>query len=205
MLRHEPTAARDNPIQNRTPDWKSCVIAVDAFRIWTLAEARDRHRFLSGSRRCPWDPNLGFQNVHTATPDQVLPPELVADEPAAAAVQDRWPPHSARPILHPATRRELLDIDSLSANPPACRATRVASDVIERTAQKGSRIDASRGVSEGGSPRGQALEHAGPAAQNPEKAPWCLFRTGGRAGWSTCGVLRVTGGRRNWLHIGNPG
>jgi len=37
----------------------------------------------------------------------VLParhPELVSDEPAATALQDRWPPHSARPILHSAIR-----------------------------------------------------------------------------------------------------
>ncbi len=43
----------------------------------------------------------------------------------------RWPPHSARPVLRPAAGRELLDIDSLSANPRAHRATHVASDVID--------------------------------------------------------------------------
>jgi len=31
-----------------------------------------------------------------------------------------------------------------------------------------------------------------------------LFHTSGTAGWSACGMLGVTGGRRNWLHIGNP-
>ena len=47
----------------------------------------------------------------------------------------------------------------------------MASDVIERTAQTGSRIDAVRGVSEVDRPGGQILEHAGPAEQGPEKAP----------------------------------
>src|SRR5436309_607659 len=53
------------------------------------------------------------------------------------------------------------------------------SDVIERTARTGTRIDVGRGVSGVDRPGGQTLEHAGPAEQNPEKAPWCLFRTGG--------------------------
>ena len=74
-------------------------------------------------------------------------------------------------VLHLPAGRELLDIDSFSANPRAYRATPVASDVIERTAQTGSRIDAGRGVSEVDRPGGQILEHAGPAEQNPEKAP----------------------------------
>ena len=85
-------------------------------------------------------------------------------------------------VLHLAAGREPLDIDSLSANPRAYRATRVASDVIERTAQTGSRIDAGRGVSEVDRPGEQILEHARSAEQNPEKALWGLFRTDGRAG-----------------------
>ena len=75
---------------------------------------------------------------------------------------------------------------------------------IERTTQTGSRSDPSRGIFEVDRPEGQTLEHAGPAEQSPQKALWCLFPTGGRAGWSRCGVLGVTAERRNWLHIGNP-
>src|SRR5262245_28417314 len=36
-------------------------------------------------------------------------PELVADQPPAAAVQDRWSPDPAYAVLHPAARREPLD------------------------------------------------------------------------------------------------
>src|SRR5262245_28139023 len=43
-------------------------------------------------------------------------------------LQERWPPHSARPILRAAAGRELLDIHALSANPRAYRAIRVAPD-----------------------------------------------------------------------------
>jgi hypothetical protein len=75
---------------------------------------------------------------------------------------------------------------------------------IERTTQTGSRSDASRGILEVDRPGGQTLEHAGPVEQSPEKALWCLFPTVGGAGWSRCGALGVIGGRRNWLHIGNP-
>src|SRR5437899_3476166 len=64
-------------------------------------------------------------------------PELVADEPPVAALQDRRAADPACPVLHPATRRKQLDIDALSANALAHRATRVASDVIGRTAQTG--------------------------------------------------------------------
>src|SRR5439155_12454880 len=39
----------------------------------------------------------------------------------SAAPGDRRPPHAARPILRPAAGRELLDIDTLSANPLAHR------------------------------------------------------------------------------------
>ncbi len=53
-------------------DWKSRVI--DAPRIWTLAEARQIDIvFWTGSRSCPWDPDLGSQNVRTASLDYVLP------------------------------------------------------------------------------------------------------------------------------------
>src|SRR5712691_8907844 len=51
--------------------------------------------------------------------------------PDTAAVQDGRTPHPACPVLHPATRRKLLDSNSLSSDAPAHRATRVAPHVIE--------------------------------------------------------------------------
>src|SRR3989442_7589104 len=76
----------------------------------------------------------------------------------AAAVQDRWPPYSARPVLHLPARRKPLDIDALSPNPRAHRATRVASDVIGQTAQTGRRMGAGGGVSEAGGSGGKLRE-----------------------------------------------
>ncbi len=64
-------------------------------------------------------------------------PELVADEPSATAVQDGWPADPTCPVLHSAACRKLLDWASLPADRCAHRATRVASDVIGRTAQAG--------------------------------------------------------------------
>src|SRR5712664_3975477 len=68
-------------------------------------------------------------------------PELVTHEPATAVVQDRRAPHPACAVLHPPAGRELLDIGSVSANPRAHRATRVAPDVIEKTGHGGSDAD----------------------------------------------------------------
>jgi hypothetical protein len=56
-------------------------------------------------------------------------PELVPDESPTAALQDRWPPHSARPILCPAAGREPLDREPLSADSRPHRTTRVAPDL----------------------------------------------------------------------------
>ena len=60
-------------------------------------------------------------------------PELVADELAAATVQDRRAPDPACAVLHPAVCRELLDRAALSADSRAHRATFVASDLIGNT------------------------------------------------------------------------
>src|SRR5437867_8193206 len=62
-------------------------------------------------------------------------PELVADEPPAAALQDRRTPHPACPVLHPTACRKLLDTVSVPADRRTHLAARVASDVIERMAQ----------------------------------------------------------------------
>jgi hypothetical protein len=54
----------------------------------------------------------------------------VSHEPPAAAAQDGRTPHPACPVLHPPTRRKLLDGKPLSSDSPAHRATRVAPHVI---------------------------------------------------------------------------
>ena len=73
-------------------------------------------------------------------------PEVVADEPPAAAVQDRWTAHPTCAVLLAAAGREPLDREPLSADSRAHRATRVAPDLIERTVQPGSRLGAGRSV-----------------------------------------------------------
>lgn len=79
-------------------------------------------------------------------------PELVPDQPATAAVQDQGPPGTARSVISAPTRREPLDAAPLWADPRADRATRVAPDLIERTAhgesETRSRLDPGGGVSE---------------------------------------------------------
>jgi hypothetical protein len=64
-------------------------------------------------------------------------PELVPHEPPAAAVQDGRTPHPACPVLHPATRRTLLDTAPVPADRGAYGAARMAPDVIGRTAPLG--------------------------------------------------------------------
>src|SRR5262249_48184413 len=56
-----------------------------------------------------------------------LHPRLVAHEPPAAAAQDWRAPGPARSVLHAAACRKLLDGVSLSSDPRAHRAARVAS------------------------------------------------------------------------------
>src|SRR5713101_5837654 len=118
----------------------------------------------------------------------------------AAAVQDGRTPHPACPVLHPATRRKLLDIHALSANPRAHRAARVAPDVIERTAPVGSKPgDAGGSVSEAGRQRREtrgtcAINGAGAARTVPvtehEWPDW------GRE--ASRGSLSGTRGKRTW-------
>jgi hypothetical protein len=61
-------------------------------------------------------------------------PELVIDQPATTVVQDRRAPHPACSLLHPPASRNPLDLEPLSADSPVHRATRGASDLIERMA-----------------------------------------------------------------------
>jgi hypothetical protein len=58
-------------------------------------------------------------------------PELVPHESPAAAVQDGRTPHPACPVLHPATRRKLLDTAPVPADRGAHRAPHVAPHVSE--------------------------------------------------------------------------
>ncbi len=94
------------------------------------------------------------------------PPELVPDEPAAAARQDGRPLHPACAVLHPATRRKLLDTASVWADRRAHRATRAAPHIIARTVRAGSRLGAGRGVATEG---GQFSEEARSAVLVPGK------------------------------------
>ncbi len=75
-------------------------------------------------------------------------PELVTDEPPAAAIQDRRAPHPACAVLHPPAGRKPSDADPLWADPRAHRATRVAPDLIERTVRRGS--ETRSGIDPGG-------------------------------------------------------
>src|SRR5712691_1326064 len=61
--------------------------------------------------------------------------ELVADELAAAAIQDRRPPDLACSVLHPPAGRKPLDAAPLWADPrayPAARSIRADSRVLHR-------------------------------------------------------------------------
>lgn len=95
----------------------------------------------------------------------------------------------------------LFDTDSLSADFRAYRATRVASDMIERAARGGSEtrsgIDPGGGVAEAGSQEWHASEHAGPAGQESREGPCQLFRSGETAGWRACDALNNVGGVKN--------
>jgi hypothetical protein len=81
----------------------------------------------------------------SARPKPPPPPPsvIMVDELAAAALQDRRTPHPTCPVLHPAIGRKPVDSAPICADHPAHRATRVASDVIERTVQAETRMDAS--------------------------------------------------------------
>src|SRR6059036_3976723 len=48
-------------------------------------------------------------------------------------------PHPTCPVLHPAAGRKPLDEDPLSADSPAHRATRMASDVIKGAVRRGAK------------------------------------------------------------------
>src|SRR2546425_3099553 len=87
----------------------------------------------------------------SAAPARPAPrhPELVPDEPATAAVQDRRAADPTCPVLHPAACRELLDTAPVLPDYRPHRATRVAPDVIQRTARR-RRIDVGGSVPAGG-------------------------------------------------------
>jgi DDE family transposase len=118
------------------------------------------------------DPRTG-RNLQFALPDlfrQSISSRLAGyeDTNATAPVQDQRA-YSARPGFRPPAGRELLDSNSLSADPRSHRATRMASDVIEnptpgaRAMRNGGR--SSGGVSEKDSQSDQTHEHG--AADGP--------------------------------------
>ena len=82
----------------------------------------------------------------------------------AAVVQEERAPHPTCPVLHPATRRKLLDGNPLSSDSPAHRTTRAAPHVIESpTSGAGAMSSGGRGsggVSEQDSRSDHAHEHA---------------------------------------------
>jgi len=110
-------------------------------------------------------------------------PELVADESPTAVAQNRRAADPARPVLHAAARRKLLDRSALSADSPAHRAAGVAPDVIRREQPRVARR-ATAGVSLGNDGlRRRASTETGLAtlipqerAVSPERKP----RNGGR-------------------------
>src|SRR5438309_543378 len=81
-----------------------------------------------GHRLQPWQPATpaGLARRHP----------LVPDEPATAALQDRRAPHPPCPVLHAAACGELLDTAPVPPDYRPHRATRVAPDVIQRSASR---------------------------------------------------------------------
>ena len=106
-------------------------------------------------------------------------PKLVPHEPPTAAVQHGRTPHPACAVLHPATRRKLLDTAPVLADRGTHRAACVAPDVIERTAhggsEKRSRIGPGGGVAEAGGQEWHASEQAGPAGQESREGSPVIY------------------------------
>ena len=119
--------------------------------------------------------------------------------------KDRRAPHPACPVLRAPAGRGLLDREPLSADSPPHRATRGASDLIERTVRgeseaRGGSIPAGvslRSVVKG---RGEANSRAGIL----KRSPCNLFRAGGTAASRACGALGGIRGRREWAISGIP-
>jgi len=136
--------------------------------------------------------------------------ELAPHESPAAAVQNGRRPHSARPILHSAGRREPLDIDSLSANSRAYRATRGAPHVIAGPT-RGAAAMRSGGRSLGGAPeqgRWSVQTDDYGATDGPGAARMTSVSVPHRMNELSDGVIRPVhrhdGGSKR-VHLGNPG
>jgi len=133
-------------------------------------------------------------------------PELVPDEPAAAAVQDGRPPHPTCAVLHPATGRKLLDGEPLLADSRPHRATRVAPHVIARTVQAGSRLGAARSVPPvGGYGRRTTQGDAGSAELAPRARPLSPIANEQHGWGGHYGATRQPETEEKWVHIANPG
>jgi hypothetical protein len=136
-------------------------------------------------------------------------PELVFDEPAAAAVQDRRASHPTCSLLRAPAGRELLDAAAPWADPWAHRATRVAPDLSRSNRTR------SHGVGNGGRPSGGVSERHGQGDQT-RKRGWHMpgLRENDLRRWDGRGeradgrddlLLPPPRRRRKCGCIGNPG
>ena len=153
----------------RTPTTPSGWPRIRPFACWPRASGGKRAsrspRRSTGSRRRS---SLRAELARTCSPQHGTDParfdaiaQLECDsryrqlrEPGPRGTRaDRRAPHSARSVLRPQAGRKSLDRERFPADPPAHRATRVASHVrTVHRADSGSWIIAGSGVSEGESP-----------------------------------------------------
>src|SRR5215510_7924114 len=116
-------------------------------------------------------------------------------------------PHPACSVLRALAGRELLDGGPLSADSPAHRATRVAPDLIERTAPEGSESWTTPGgsVSAAGGHGRHAVGPCEVSRAGSSRTPRSSILNG-RNPWLR--GARLTQQRKKeekWVHIGNPG
>jgi hypothetical protein len=105
--------------------------------------------------------------------------------------------------------RELLDIDSLSANPRAHRATRVAPDVTEKMGHGGSEadswIDAGRPVSEVGRQGGADPGASGPGRAESREGPLSSIPHQRNGRLERARLAEQHPEQARMVHIDNPG
>jgi len=127
---------RQAPIIWRAPITASCSCSTSLRSRTSAAESESRSSSMNANTRA-WRSSGSSPTISAPSCVGSLFPlhvELVADEPPTAAVHDRLAAHPTCPVLQPPVGGELLDFDSLSADPRAHRATRVASDLSWATA-----------------------------------------------------------------------
>src|SRR5437870_6772988 len=135
-------------------------------------------------------------------------PELVADELAASALQDRRPSDPTCPVLHPAVGRKPVDSAPICADHPAHRAARVASDVIEMAGRGGER-ETERSwreyLSAGWSPRANLRKMGRQPRGRRGDSPCDAFRTAEGTRGASRGPFSTAREARTWAQIANPG